>query len=103
LLKFIALNSPTLIDAMTNIQRFYKVGREKHDYEIERYGPHVAFRFRVADSAPRRLRHTSEYVAASVVRGCRDLACQATLRFGSRSSITNPRTASTTPNFSVAR
>jgi hypothetical protein len=38
LLKFIALNSPTLIDAMTNIQRFYKVGREKHDYEIERYG-----------------------------------------------------------------
>jgi AraC-like DNA-binding protein len=77
LLGFIVLNSPTLIDAMTNIQRFYKVGREGHDCEIERYSPHVAFRFRVADSALRRLSHTSEYLAATVVQGCRDLTCQA--------------------------
>src|SRR5262249_14346232 len=40
LLGFIAANSPTLIDAMTNIQRFYQVGREGHDCEVERYGPH---------------------------------------------------------------
>jgi AraC-like DNA-binding protein len=77
LLGFIAANSPTLIDAMTNIQRFYKVGREGHDCEVERYGPQVAFRFRVADPALRGLRHTSEYLAATVVRGCRDLTCQA--------------------------
>ena len=76
LLGFIALNSPTLIDAMTNIQRFYKVGREGHDCEIERFGPQVAFRFRIADPALRGLRHTSEYLAATVVRGCRDLTWQ---------------------------
>jgi AraC-like DNA-binding protein len=76
LLGFIALNSPTLIDAMANIQRFYKVGREGHDCEIERFGPQVAFRFRIADPALRGLRHTSEYLAATVVRGCRDLTWQ---------------------------
>jgi AraC-like DNA-binding protein len=76
LLGFIALNSPTLIEAMANIQRFYKVGREGHDCEIERFGPQVAFRFRIADPALRGLRHTSEYLAATVVRGCRDLTCQ---------------------------
>jgi AraC-like DNA-binding protein len=76
LLGFIVLNSPTLIDAMANIQRFYKVGREGHDCEIERFGPQVAFRFRIADPALRGLRHTSEYLAATVVRGCRDLTWQ---------------------------
>jgi AraC-like DNA-binding protein len=54
----------------------YKVGREGHDCEVERYGSHVAFRFRVADPALRGLRHTSEYLAATVVRGCRHLTCQ---------------------------
>ena len=76
LLGFIALNSSTLIDAMANIQRFYKVGREGHDCEIERFGPQVAFRYRIADPALRGLRHTSEYLAATVVRGCRDLTWQ---------------------------
>src|SRR5262245_28177507 len=76
LLGFVALNSPTLIDAMVNIQRFYKVGREGHECEIERFGPQVAFRFRVADPALRGLRHTAEYLAATVVRGCRDLTWQ---------------------------
>ena len=50
--------------------------REGHDCEIERFGPQVAFRFRIADPALRGLRHTSEYLAATVVRGCRDLTCQ---------------------------
>ena len=75
-LGFIVLNSPTLLDAMNNIQRFYKVGREGHDCSVERYGPQVAFRFRVADPGLRGLRHTSEYLAATVVRGCRDLTWQ---------------------------
>ena len=61
---------------MANIQRFYKVGREGHDCEIERFGPQVAFRFRIADPALRGLGHTSEYLAATVVRGCRDLTWQ---------------------------
>jgi AraC-like DNA-binding protein len=52
------------------------VGREGHDCEIERFGPQVAFRFRIADPALRGLRHTSEYLAATVVRGCRDLTWQ---------------------------
>ena len=76
LLGFIALNSPTLIDAMSNIQRFYKMAREGGDFEIERNGAQVALRFRVTDLALRGLRHNSEYIASMVVRGCRDLTCR---------------------------
>jgi AraC-like DNA-binding protein len=76
LLGFIALNSPTLLDAMSNIQRFYKLAREGGDFEIERTGAQVALRFRVADLALRGLRHNSEFLAATIVRGCRDLTCQ---------------------------
>src|SRR5215510_12060169 len=76
LLGFVALNYPTLIDAMTNMQRFYKIAREGGDFEIERMGAQVALRFRVADLALRGLRHNSEFLAATIVRGCRDLTCQ---------------------------
>lgn len=76
LLGFMALNSPTLIDAMTNMQRFYKLAREGGDFEIEHTGAQVALRFRVSDFALRGLRHNSEFVAATIVRGCRDLTCQ---------------------------
>ena len=76
LLGFIALNSPILIDAMNNIQRFYKLAREGGDFEIERTGAQVALRFRVADLALRGLRQNSEFLAATIVRGCRDLTCQ---------------------------
>src|SRR5215475_4408133 len=76
LLGFIALNSPTLIDAMSNIQRFYKLAREGGEFEIERNGTQVALRFRVTDLALRGLRHNSEYLASMIVRGCRDLTCQ---------------------------
>jgi AraC-like DNA-binding protein len=76
LLGFVALNSPTLMDAMTNMQRFYKIAREGGDFEIERKGAQVALRFRVADPALRGLRHNSEFLAATIVRGCRDLTCQ---------------------------
>src|SRR5215468_1084924 len=76
LLGFVALNSPTLMDAMTNIQRFYKIAREGGEFEIEHTGGEVALRFRVADPALRGLRHNSEFLAATIVRGCRDLTCQ---------------------------
>jgi hypothetical protein len=76
LLGFMALNSPTLIDAMTNMQRFYKLAREGGNFEIERTGAQVALRFRATDMAPRGLRHNSEFLAATIVRGCRDLTCQ---------------------------
>jgi len=72
-LGFLALNSPTLLDAMVNMQRFYKVAREGGDFEIERAGPQVALRFRVRDPALRSLRHNSAFLAAMIVRGCRDL------------------------------
>jgi len=75
LLGFLALNSPTLMDAMTNIQRYYKVVREGSEFEIERGGAEVAFR--VTDLALRGLRQNSDFVAATVVRGCRDLTRQA--------------------------
>ena len=77
LLGFLALNSPTLMDAMTNIQRYYKVVREGSEFEIERGGAEVALRFRVTDLALRGLRQNSDFVAATVVRGCRDLTRQA--------------------------
>jgi hypothetical protein len=49
LLGFLALNSPTLMDAMVNMQRYYKVVREGGEFEIERSIAEVALRFRVAD------------------------------------------------------
>jgi AraC-like DNA-binding protein len=76
LLGFVALNSPTLMDAMTNMQRFYKIVREGGEFEIDRKGAQVALRFRVADPALRGLRHNSEFLAATIVRGCRDLTCR---------------------------
>ena len=102
-LGFIVLNSPTLLDAMNNIQRFYKVGREGHDCEIERFGPQVAFRYRIADPALRGLRHTSEYLAATVVRGCRDLTWQSISPVRAEFIHTNRMTASNISNFSVVR
>ena len=75
-LGFIALNSPTLMDAMINMRRFYKVAREGGDFEIESKGEQVALRFRVSDPTLRGLRHNSEFLAATIVRGCRDLTCQ---------------------------
>jgi AraC-like DNA-binding protein len=77
LLGFLALNSPTLLDAMTNIQRYYKVVREGSEFKIERSGAEMALRFRVTDLALRGLRQNSDFVIATVVRGCRDLTRQA--------------------------
>jgi AraC-like DNA-binding protein len=76
LLGFLALNSPTLIDALINLQRYYKVAREG-EFEIERYGTQVVVRLREADPALRGLRQNSDFVVATVVRGCQHLTRQA--------------------------
>ena len=73
LLSFVMLNSPTLLDAITNFQRYLRVVGEGEDVEVERTGPHVILRFRETDQALRGLRHASEYIAAIIGRGCRDM------------------------------
>ena len=73
LLGFIALNSPTLRDALVNVQRYLRVTNEGSDAVIEAAGPVSALRFRDADPALRGLRHNSERVAAQFVKGAREL------------------------------
>jgi AraC-like DNA-binding protein len=73
LLGFLVLNSPTLMDALTNLKRYSRVAGESEDIEIERTGGQVALRFRETDPALRGLRHNSDYIAATVVRACRDI------------------------------
>ena len=63
------LNSTTLLDAITNVQRYFRVVGEGEDIEVERMGPHVTLRFRETDQALRGLRHNSDYIAAIIVRG----------------------------------
>ena len=55
LLGFLALNSPTLMDALINVQRYYKIVREG-EFEIERDGVQVEVRLREADPALRGFR-----------------------------------------------
>jgi len=73
LLGFVLLNSPTLIDALANLQRYFRVVGEGEDFEVERAGPLVTLRFRETDPARRGLRHNSDYIAAMLVRASRDL------------------------------
>jgi len=73
LLGFLMLNSPTLLDALSNAQRYFHVLGEGEDIEIERMGPQVTLRFRETDRALRGSRHNSEYIAAIIVRACRDM------------------------------
>ena len=73
MLGFLMLNSPTLLDALSNTQRYFRVLGEGEDIEIERLGPHAILRFRETEKALRGLRHNSEYIAATIVRACRDM------------------------------
>ena len=77
LLGFLALNSPTLMDAMINVQRFYKILREDGQFEIERPDGEVALRLRESDPALRGLRHNVDFTIGMIVRGCRELTRQA--------------------------
>ena len=54
MLGFLMLNSPTLLDALSNTQRYFRVLGEGEDIEIERLGPHAILRFR---ETPCRARH----------------------------------------------
>jgi AraC-like DNA-binding protein len=74
MLGFLMLNSPTLFDALGNIQRYHRVVGDGEDIEIVRTGSHVILRFRETDEALRGLRHNSEYIAAIIVRACRDIS-----------------------------
>jgi len=73
LLGFLILNSPTLMDAITNLKRYVRVAGESEDFEIEHSNAQVALRFRPIDQAMHGLRHNSDYIAATVVRACRDI------------------------------
>jgi AraC-like DNA-binding protein len=73
MLGFLMLNSPTLLNALSNTQRYFRVLGEGEDIEIERLGPHATLRFRETDKTLRGLRHNSEYIAAIIVRACRDM------------------------------
>lgn len=77
LLGFVLLNSPTLMDAITNLQRYFRVVGDGEDLTIEHSGPHVVVRFRETDSALRGLRHNSEYIAALLVRAFRTITGKA--------------------------
>jgi len=73
LLGFVLLNSPTLADAIANLQRYFRVVGDGEDLEVEQSGPHVAVRFREADLVLRGARHNSEYIAAIIVRAFREM------------------------------
>src|SRR5215475_8497746 len=44
LLGFVVRNSPTLMDALANLQRYFRVVGEGEDVELN-HGPHVVLRF----------------------------------------------------------
>ena len=73
LLGFVMLHSATLADALLHLQRYFRVVGEGEDIEVERRGPHFVLQFRETSPALRGLRHNSDYIAAAVVRTCRDL------------------------------
>ena len=73
LIGFLALNSPTLDDALANVERYVAVTNEGIDAVFERDGPWPALRFRETDPSLRGLRHNSEQAAAQIVIGAREL------------------------------
>ena len=73
LLGFIAANSPTLGDALANVERYISVTNEGTDAVLELAGPVSALRFRDANPTLRELRQNSERVSALFVKGAREL------------------------------
>lgn len=73
LIGFIALNSPTLKDALANIERYVGVTNEGTDAVVEVDAQGLALRFREADASPRGLRHNSERGAAQIVKGAQEI------------------------------
>src|SRR5229473_484316 len=75
-LGFLMLNSPTLLDAMINVQRFYKIAREDGELEVERIAAWMTVRFRESDPALRGLRHNADFIVGTLVRAYRDMTRQ---------------------------
>jgi AraC-like DNA-binding protein len=73
LLGFLVLNSPTLRDALANVERYVSVTNEGIDAVFERDRQGFALRFRETEASLRGLRHNSEQAAAQVVTGAREL------------------------------
>ena len=73
LLGFIAANSPTLGDALANVERYISVTNEGTDATLEVAGPVGTLRFRDANPTLRALRQNSERVSAQFVKGAREL------------------------------
>ena len=74
LVGFIALNSPTLGDALANVQRYIGVTNEGLDAVFESLGSAGGkLRFREADAPMRGLRHHAEQAMALLVKGAYEL------------------------------
>jgi len=73
LLGFVLLNSSTLMDALANLRRYFRVVGDGEEFEIERGGPLVTLRFRETEPDLRGLRQNSDYIASMLVRACRDM------------------------------
>jgi len=77
LVGFIALNSPTLGDALANVERYINVTNEGIDVVFESLGSGGGvLRFREADAPLRGLRHHAEQASALLVRGAREMTKQ---------------------------
>jgi hypothetical protein len=74
LVGFIALNSPTLRDALANVGRYIDVTNEGLDVSFDCHGSGGGvLRFREADPPMRGLRHHAEQSMALILRGAREL------------------------------
>ena len=69
LVGFIALNSPTLGDALANVERYISVTNEGLDVVFESLGSGGALRFREADAPMRGLRHHAEQAVGPAGEG----------------------------------
>jgi AraC-like DNA-binding protein len=73
LVGFVALNSPTLGDALANVERYISVTNEGLDVVFEALGSGGALRFREFDGPMRGLRHHAEQASALLVKGAREM------------------------------
>ncbi|TAJ30953.1 MAG: AraC family transcriptional regulator [Reyranella sp.] len=74
LVGFIALNSPTLGDALANVERYISVTNEGLDVVFESLGSGGGvLRFREADTPLRGLRHHAEQSVALLVKGAHEM------------------------------
>ena len=73
LVGFIALNSATLGDALTNVERYISVTNEGLDVVFESLGSGGVLRFREVDAPDAGLRHHAEQASALLVQGAREM------------------------------